>query len=98
MKKPDEMDKTGEECWFNRFFRLSIMLKFKFSKVMIGFTEDDPFKVQDKRVPEPSVSVQAPRGEGEDAIWGTLVAIFTSPAHCCPQTEDCHFMELHRGL
>ena len=44
MKKPDEMDKTGEECWFNRFFRLSIMLKFKFSKVMIGFTEDDPLR------------------------------------------------------
>ena len=75
MKKPEEMDKTGEECWFNRFFRLSIMLKFKFSKVMIGFTEDDPFKVQDKRVPEPSVSVQAPRGKGEDGIWGTMVTV-----------------------
>ena len=22
MKKPEEMDKTGDECWFNRFYKL----------------------------------------------------------------------------
>ena len=23
MKKPEEMDKTGDECWFNRFYKMT---------------------------------------------------------------------------
>ena len=43
MKKPEEMDKTGEECWFNRFYRLKFTSS-NFGKIMIGFTEDDPLR------------------------------------------------------
>ena len=45
MKKPEEMDKTGEECWFNRFYRWAIMVKVKFKvKLIVGFTEDDSLR------------------------------------------------------
>ena len=43
MKKPEEMDKTGEECWFNRFYRLKFTSS-NLGKIMIGFTEDYPLR------------------------------------------------------
>ena len=33
MKKPEEMDKTGDECWFNRF---SVSFIISLLKVSVG--------------------------------------------------------------
>ena len=29
MKNPEEMDKTGDECWFNRYFSLMVKIPFE---------------------------------------------------------------------
>ena len=55
-------------------------------------------KVQDKWVPEPSFSFQAPRGESGNEIWGTLVTIYTFFATFWPRFWYFHVLGKQIGM